>query len=528
MPAKIIVPVNNAGQYGLLKDIPPTELPLNAWSDGKNFRFRNGYAEKMGGHAAIYDPPSVAPYYLAPVQTPVAYYWVYLSLLKAYAYDGSVHTDITRSSGGDYNASASNLWTHCILGGVPIFNNPGDSPQMWLPVSTGTPLAALTNWPASTTAQVIRAFKSFLVALDVTKPSGRYSQMVKWSHPADPGTVPTSWDETDPTMDAGEYSMSETPDKVLDCAPLRDINVLYKENTTWGMQFIGGIDIFRFFSLFNSAGALSKRCAQEFSPGVHAVLGDDDIYQHNAQQAKSLLTRRMKRTFFARVDPNTYAKSFVAVNYAQHEVWFCIPEIGNDLPNLALVWNWDDDTVGLRDLPLTSFITPGISVVGAASDSWASDPASWDSDATTWDERLYNPVNRGLFFAVPGVTKIYQADRTNQFAGVDYTAFIERIGLGIPLRANTPPDITQQKYLTRIIPRLEGTQGATVQVSAAGMQRIDDVPVYGTPKNFVIGTTKYLDFRITGRLFAVKFSAIGGADIRLAGYELETRKSGTE
>lgn len=528
MSSKIIVPVNVAGQFGIVKDVPPTELPLNAWSDGRNFRFRNGYAERMGGHVAVMNPPTVAPYYMAPVQTPVSYFWVYLSLLKAYVFDGTNHTDITRAAGGDYGASADEGWTHAILGGIPVFNNPTDDPQMWNPVSAGTDLAALSNWPANTKCRAMRAFKSFLVALDVTKVGTRYPHMVKWSHPADPGTVPTSWDPTDTTLDAGEYSMTETSDKVLDCAPLRDLNVVYKENTTWGMQYIGGVDIFRFFSLFNSVGALTRKCAQEFTPGIHAVLGDSDVYTHNSQQAKSLLTRRLRRSFFSRIDTATYVRSFVAVSFANHEVWFCVPEIGSTFPNIALVWNWDEDTVGIRDLPLAAFISPGVSVAGVASDSWGSDGGTWGSDTTPWGERLYNPTNRGLFMAVPGAVKFYQADQTSQFAGVDFTSYIERTGLGIPFRAGQPPDISQQKYLTRIHPRLEGTPGASVQIYAAGMQRPDETVVYGSPKNFTIGTDKFVDFRVTGRMFAIKFSTAGSEAVRLNGYDLELRKSGLQ
>lgn len=523
---QLIFPVNNVGQYGLIKDLPPQELPPNAWSDGKNFRFRNGYAERISGHLQTYDPPTVAPYYLAPIQTPVSYFWVYLSLLKAYVFDGAVHTDLTRTVGGDYAANANDNWTHCILGGVPVFNNSGDTPQMWLPVSTAQRLQALTNWPAATTCQAMRAFKQFLVALDVTKSGTRYPQMIKWSHPADPGTVPTSWNEADATKDAGEYSLSETGDRVLDSAPLRDINIVYKENTTWGMQFIGGVDIFRFFSIFNAAGLLSRRCAQEFFSGIHAVFGDDDIYQHNGQNATSLLTRKLKRSIFSRIDTSNYVRSFTAVNFATHEVWFCFPEIGSSFSNMAVVWNWDENTVSLRELPLAAHIAPGVSNAGATSDAWSADAASWDSDVTTWDERIYSPATRGLFMAVPGAIKIHQAEQTLQFNGTNYTSFIERMGLGIPLRAGQPPDMSKEKYLTAIYPRAEGTQGGVVKVYVAGVQSVTDTPAYGAARLFTLGTSKRIDCRIPGKLFAIKFEIDTPIDFKLAGYELEVRAMG--
>lgn len=523
--SNLVVPINNLGEYGVVQDVPPQELPMNVWSAVANFRFRNGYAEKIDGHQAAFGTPTVAPYYLMPVQGSVSYYWLYASLLKAYVFDGATHTDVTRLS-GDYHANANDNWTSAILGGIPILNNVGDKPQMWLPVSLAQPLQDLTNWPATALCKAMRSFKVYLVALDVIKAGTRYPQMVKWSHPAAAGTVPSSWDETDPTKDAGEYSLSETPDFVLDCAPLRDINIVYKENTTWGMQYIGGIDIFRFYSIFNSAGALSRRCAQEFFSGVHAVLGDDDIYKHDGQNATSLLTRKMKRSFFSRIDATNYVRSFSVVNFAQREVWFCIPESGNSFCTLALVWNWEENTIGLRDIPLAAHIIAGVSNVGTGADSWSSDGAAWSSDISSWDERLYNPATRGLFMAVPGIPQVYQADQTTQFAGVSYNAYIERTGLGIPLRANQPPDISQNKYLTRLYPRIEGTPGGIVKISVGGQMRVGDTPSYSGPKNFIIGTDKFLDFRVPGKLFAIKYLVDSAIDMKISGHELELRAAG--
>lgn len=522
----VVVPISNAGQYGIIREIPAQELPLNAWSDGANFRFQNGYAERIGGHSAAFGTPTVAPYYLAPVPSPVAYFWVYASLTKLYAYDGAAHTDLTRAVGGNYNANADDNWTHAILGGVPVFNNSSDAPQMWLPVSLVQKFQALSNWPAATTCKALRAFKYYLVAMDLLKAGTRYPQMIKWSHPADPGTVPTSWNEADPTKDAGEYSLTETPDFVLDSAPLRDVNIIYKESTTWGMQFVGGIDIFKFYNIFNTVGSLSRRCAQEFFSGVHAVFGNDDIYQHNGQSATSILTRKLRRSVFSKIDPTSYVRSFTAVNFAQREMWFCFPENGQSFPTLAVVWNWDDNTVGFRDIPMAAHIASGVSNEGAAADSWAADAAAWSTDSTIWDARLYNPTNRNLFMGVPGIPLIYQADNTNQFAGADYTSFLERTGLGIPMRANEPPDISQVKYVTRIFPRIQGDTDGVVHVQLGGQMDINGPVTYQPAKDYIIGTTKYLDFRVSAKLFAVKFTIDSAINAKVDGYELEVRKAG--
>lgn len=520
------MPINVVGGLGVVRDTPPYALPMNAWSDAKNFRFRNGYAERFQGHSSPFGTPTVGPYYLTPVQAGTGYIWLYASLLKIYAYDGSTHTDLTRSVGGDYAATSEYNWTDAVLGGVPILNSHASVPQMWLPVSLAQRFQPLTAWPATATCRSMRAFKQFLVALDVTKSGVRYPHMVKWSHPADPGTVPASWDETDPTMDAGETSLSETTDFCLDSARLRDINIIYKENTTWGMQFVGGIEIFRFFKIFDSIGALSRRCAVEYFSGMQAVFGDSDILRHDGNTAESLINNMLRRWLYARIDSVHYMKSFTTVNFAADEVWFCFPENGETLPNMAIVWNFKDNTLGVRDIPLAAHISAGISNQGAGGDAWSADSNPWSTDTTLWETRLFQASLRGVFMAVPGTTDIFKGDDTTQFNGVDYNAYIERTGLGIPLRANQPPDQSQMKFMTRLWPRLEGSGGSVVNIYVAGQDDPTQPAVYGTPIPFIIGTDRFIDCRVMGRTFAIKYEANSASSVRLHGYDLEIRKAG--
>ena len=226
-----ILKVPAVGQYGVNRDLSAHELPNNAWTNALNIRFVDGMAAQVLGYKELYPSASVIPYHLLPVDVAGIRTWIYAGAAKMYTVvNGSVHTNITRQTTGvdvDYTA-VRNSWTSSVLGGIPILNNGFDAPQMWALTGKAT---ALTNWPANNTASAMRTYKNSLIALNITKSGTNYPYMVKWSHPADAGTVPTTWDVADASKDAGEYDLSEGYDTIVDGLPLRDSFIIYKQSS---------------------------------------------------------------------------------------------------------------------------------------------------------------------------------------------------------------------------------------------------------------------------------------------------------
>lgn len=519
------IPISNAGAIGVIQDRKPHELPPNAWSDALNVRMRNGFVEKFNGHSKAFGTPTVAPYNLIPAPTATGYLWLYLGLAKAYAYDGTNHTDVTRAVGGDYTATADQNWVVTNFQGIPVVTDGNDIPQQWLPASTGQRLAALANWNANWTTRAIRSYKQFLVALDVTKTGTRNPYMVKWSHPAVVGAVPSSWDEMDTTKDAGEYELSDSGGWCLDGITLRDTFIIYKEDAIWGMQFVGGTKVMRFFKIFDTIGALSRRCAVEFFNGKHFVFGTNDIIVHDGQNKISLLDDKLRKWWFNQINPTTYMRSFITIDNDFSEVWACAPTGSATLPDKAVVWGWKDNTLTVRDLPSVAGSAIGINNTGSV-DTWNLDSGTWDSDPSPWDTRVYNPSVRKMFLARPSVANILLADDTNQFDMVDPTAYVERTGFGVPFVANAPPDTESIKFLSAVWPRIEGTVGGVVKVYVGSSQRPGDTPVYQAPQDFVIGTTKQIPCRVSGRLLAFKFLSNTNLDWRLHGYDIDVKQIG--
>jgi hypothetical protein len=350
--------------------------------------------------------------------------------------------------------------------------------------------------------------------------------MVKWSHGAGAGSVPSSWDETDPTKDAGEYSLTDSPGYLLDGITLRDIMVLYKEDAVWGMQYIGGPKIFRFFKIFDGIGALSRRCAVEFFDGKHLVFGTNDVFLHDGHNKQSIVNERQRTNLYSLINANAYQRCFVVIDWVYNEVWCCFPSGLSTLCDLALVWNWQRDTVTFRDLPNVAAASPGIVLDALISDAWSAAVGSWSTDPLKWNDRLYNPSLRRLIFGRPATANFLLADDTNQFEGANLTAYLERKHMGIPFRVNEPPDMWSMKFFSNLFPRIEGTLGGQVDVYVGASKDVETDPTYSGPYPFTIGTTKNISCRVSGRLLAVKFQSNTNLDWRIHGYEMEVNKGG--
>lgn len=506
------VTVPNSGQFGVMADQAPQEIPVNAWSDASNFRFRDGYAERFLGQQSIFDAPTVTPYFLTPYSTTIARYWIHAGLASVFADDGTTRTDITGTAptGGVYDR-----WTGGALNGVLVLNNGVDVPQFW-GGDVLTNLATLTGWDTNWRAASVRPFKNYLVALDVTKTATRFPHMVKWSAAADPGSVPASWDETDPAIDAGELDLAETPDLMVDQLPLGDVNIIYKERSMYSMQYIGGQFIFRFARLPGDFGMLTRGCAVQY-PGGHIVLSAGDVIAHNGQGPQSILTGRMRSWLFNQIDSTNYAACFVTSNPTRNEVWICFPESGETTCTKALIWNWVDNTFGVRELNNVTYGASG-QVNYTALSQWENDSDPWDADITTWDQDLFTPADARLLVCST-TPDISQVDSSAQINGVDIVATLERTGLALDA-----PD--QVKTLTRLVPRVDAQPGTVISIEFGGSMDAEVEPTWSNPVPYTVGTTYKADSFATGRYLAVRFSSTSTQPWRIRSYDMEITPRG--
>lgn len=511
----MLVSVKGTGAIGVVKDLSAHELPINALTDALNVRMLNGYAQQIGGHSEVFATPSVVPYHILPVTVSGLPYWLYAGAAKIYSVTGSTHTNITRQTVGvDVNYTGlRNAWTSTVLGGIPILSSGADAPQMWL---LSGKCADLTNWPAGYTCQSIRAFKNTLVALHTTEGGTERPYRVRWSHPAEAGTVPSTWDDTDATKDAGFLDISDGYDEIVDGLALRDYFMIYKRNSVHRLDYIGGIFIYKEGKVLGTSGALNRNCIAEID-GQHFVLTGEDVVIHDGFQATSVMDKQTRRELFATIDGTNYIYSFVFKNPYYNEMWVCYPTTGQSVPNRALIWNWVDKTCTFRELPSVNHAAVGkIDVTGG--ETWASDSDSWDSDTTLWS-------NDGATLSVSRVlmatndTHFYELDESTQFAGVAISAYMERRGLSFDA-----PE--RRKTVRNIRPRITGTAGGTVLVYVGSADDPYSDPTYQSPVTFTIGTSVDCPVFCSGRYIAIKFASGTAQSWRLDSYEVDLVPSG--
>lgn len=497
---------------GILSDPNPSDVPPDAWTGGMNIAFRNGKAERVEGYNQVFSTPPLPPLHISPHLTQGTPFWISGSATKIHLTAGTTWTDYSRLAGGAYNASSSSKWNGGYLSGVAVLNNRNDLPQALLPSANN--FVDLPNWPASYRARVMVPFKNYLVALNLVVDSVFYPSAVKWSSPADPGEVPSTWSITDPTNDAGETALADTPGAIVDARKMRDTLVIYKDDSVYSMRYVGGVFVFQFQQLFNDIGALAENCIAEFD-GKHFVVGKGDVYVHNGVQKTSVIDGKMKEMLFNTMLPESAQATFVCADHPNTEMWICFAASGaasaGGYCDRALVWNWREDKWSQRQLPNVGGSSFGV-VDPQDPRTWATVSGSWDSKSTPWASSTYNPSKTKVLLFSTANNKVYIVGDTPTFEGEEFTSTLERsdIYMGDDLKV---------KVVNSITPHIRGQGDGAVYV---GTSMLQDSPVrWDGPFPFRIGMDHKIDCKVLGRYVGLRFEFPSSSRWELNGYTIE-------
>jgi hypothetical protein len=476
---------------GVNFDLPPRELDAQTFSAIHNLRMKNKRLIPVQGYADVFDPiPQPPEHVLGIVKQEVPTIFI--------AGNGQLHknanglwSNVTRASGGDYLTDLP--WQSTILNNCVFMNNGTDTLQV---LEAGDAVFKdSVNIPASFTAKVFRGFKNYLFALNVNEGVTQIPTALRWSDPADPGTEPPSWDVADPTTQAGQLALADTDGAIVDAQQLRDQLMIYKTDSVYSCQWIGGIYVFSFQKVISNKGLLSKGCVSTFE-NSHFCVGYDDIYVHDGLQARSISEGRVRNYFFKDLNQDYLDNVFTVPHLEEKEVWICYPDdqATDGACNKALVWNWTDNVWTTRDLPNVADTSLAI-IDPKLDDLWdAGVPDTWDLGDLHWDANNFSRANLSMLMASKVDDKLYQINDSGLFGTETFDYSLEKLS-----HAYGQEDVV--KHLNHLTPDIAG-QGL-IHVRFGTQNNLGEGVRWGRITDYTLGKFRMYT-RGQGRYFSMK------------------------
>jgi len=537
------LPVRGLGKPGIARDPAPYDLPPTAWSGGKNVWFADNKALRTPGFRTVNADIS------ADVPTPAGIACLYPTsgpdLLfvmgdddAVFQYNSGSLTDVSET--GFSPATPSDLqFTDCALGGVLYINRETRVPRYWGPNSSQ--FEELPAWDADWRCGSLRAYKDFLMALNVTKGAVEYPTMVKWSNAATFGNTPNTWDETVVVNNlAGENVLAEMDGPLIDGCTLQDSFILYGQNQVWAADFTGSsTNVFAWRKLFSEGGIINRNCVVEVD-GKHYVFGQNDIYWHDGVTKQSLVQGLNKDYIFKTMNRSEASKFFVRINRATSTIHFCYvsgdsdTDFPSDHVNRAFVLNYTDGSQGFMEMPNTVGM---VNVTISSVDTWTTiGSATWEQAGGAWldqddgDKRALVSVSRGLTggLSTPRLHAIDPIERNSRVSlpldtEATTDAYLERIGIDLD-EVQLPIDTF--KSVRFIKPQCKMFGGASLMVKSGASSYEDEDVTYGDPLEFAPRVTAYVGSDASGRYLAIHVAPSILTDFELTGFDIDVIANG--
>jgi len=517
--------INNLASAGVNTDLAPWELPPEYITDGINFRVFGNRMISTGATEDWTTPPvHFNAGFLMHVGSISGSFWMVAGRSAVYVWNSTTWNDISITTGGLYGNIGVNGeldWTGCMLGKIPIINNPATQPEYWNPQSVGQELQPLdfkpgVSWASENkTFKVIRSHKNFLFALNLTENGVDFPNAYRWSHPADINGLPFTWDETDLSAIAGRAQLGGDGGQIIDGLSLRDAFCIYSESGVDVLEQSGDEFIWRARELSSTVGLLNKDCIVEVK-GVHYFISDGDILRNDGTTIRSIVHKKIRKRINSQINPDFFHRAYAVRNNSVKEIWFCFPEGVSEYPNVAYVYNWLDESWAIQQIPENTAFT-GYGPQSDPPTTWDNIIGTWDNTSRTWGSARRTPLDDTLVSIRVADSGLFILDPGNSGQSGDIAARIERLNLALEGHK-------QITSISRVYPHMTGTQDVGFQV---GSQDHAGAPVRWSPIHiFNPATDRKIDIRTTGELHAWRITSIGTGRWSISGLGIEYALSG--
>lgn len=538
------IPVRNLGGVGIISDLNAYDLPPNAFSAGCNVRFTNGNVTRAPVFKSVRDlTDSTRTFgHIFSITDNTGGSEAVIAVASDYSkiisITGSTETDVTPAS---ITTGDSELpFTSCFLGNVAYLNRKQNVPLK--KAISDADFVSLPNWDTDWRCLVLRAYKDTLVALNVQKGATDFTSMVKWSEFAQFNSVPTTWDATSTTNNAGETVLNDLVGPIIDGMVLRDSFYIYGNNEVWAMNFIGGQFVYDFRRRFNDRGIINTNCVVEVD-GLHYVFDTDDIYVHDGAQPRSIIDGKDKDFVFGGIQKDFKHLCFVKFNRELDEIHFNY--VSDDRLvgfrgtttgcNRSAVYSTRNGTWTFYDLPnVTSAtyaqVSTGQTYEDLTTTTYAEFAGTYIGDEDGSGTHMLYMGNIATSLGLSG-SRILGFDsisggRLSRPVELETLkpAILERVG--IDMDENGAP-LSSYKSLLAFYPQL-GIDGAadTVSFQFGATDNSGSQPLWNTSQIFNPSSQNKLDVRVAGRYLAYRLQHAGLSDFSFSGFDIRSNRRG--
>ena len=533
-----LLPVRDVGSIGVVTDIRPASLPINAFTKAKNVRFDEGKVGRSPVFRKIKDSLGFNPRFTYGVPANSSGNFASIILVSdTYEFKAYANGSLVSNQGSLSATSASvHPFTGTSLADI-VYINRIDQPPVFM-ANGGGSFAPLTNWPSGYRAESIRAYGDFLIALNTTEGGSNFPSRVRFSTPALANSVPTTWDAADTTASAGFNDLVQMKTGIVDGLTLGTKFIVYSKDQVWLMEFVGGTFIHNFRKLFSDCGVINQNCIAEVE-GAHYVFDHDDIYIHDSNTRQSICDERVSNYIFGGLNTAKTNRCFVHHNPELDEVMFCYVS-GDDMAeytngdrcNRAAVFNYKSQTWSFMDLPNVSSSTHGTissSTTYENANTYENVGGSYYSQEAGYD---VHSLFVGEDSSLDGITsdKLYGLDLSDSGSlsfdldtEANKSPYLEREG--IDLDEMSP--LSGYKVITKIFPQVDTSNSNKQFVFTFGSSDLlGNTTTYQGSTTFDGATDYKIDTRASGRYLSYKMTVSDNKDFSFLGFDLDVLTTG--
>lgn len=497
------VSIRNIGMIGLISDRPNYDIPDNAFNVVENVRFFNGTAQKSSSPVERFsinaDALWMEIYLLDGVPT-----YTYGTDIALFLIDsGGVSNDVSQIGGYSASYWQSMEWSESVL-----YNNAVDDPQIKEP---GDALFKdLPNWPANLQCRVMRPFKSFMVALNITDSGIEKPNFLQWSNEAEPGQVPDTWVPL-PTNLAGGNLISSEDGAIIDGLELGDVFIIYTRQSAYEMQFIGG-DLVMGFRKFSDNGLININSVVAFDH-FHFCVSGSSIYTHDGHSVTHIGDQKVRDFLFQSVSNTESIKVEHLASTKECIIYFESDGSGTGIATKALIWCYRYDTWSFIDLPGVRRIEyASKQPVALTWEQAATAGTTWDQITGTWAQLKDTSLDAQTYFLTATGDTIDDFD-TVFGSGIPFK--LERTGLDFDETLGVPTNTI--KFINELLPQIKGS--GNIEITLGFSNTPEGAVTWGDPMAYNIETDYKIDARNSGRYPAWRFEGSDAGNFQLSGID---------